>query len=275
MKKIHLPDAGAFFEVIAFALEAFDIAGIASEGEDLEIYLEDELLGNNAFRAALQEIEKLLKKAGRIEEVPDKNWNALWESNFEPITLGREIRIRAGFHEPDPKIKYEIVINPMMSFGTGHHATTRQMLSAMLGHSFEGKKVLDMGCGTGVLSVLAEKLGAMKTDAIDHDPHSFENAKENARLNHCRRIRVLLGDESSVTNKDYDFILANINREVIRKQLPLYRSAIKDGGILISSGYLRPDRALILEAARGAGFEFVRHTEESDWLMMEFKASRR
>ncbi len=275
MKKIHLPDAAAFFEVIAFALEAFDIAGLSSEGDDVDIFLEDELLGNNTFRTAIREIENLLKSEMRIEELPDKNWNALWESNFEPIALGREIRIRAAFHKPDPGFKYEIVINPMMSFGTGHHASTRQMLSAMPGHSFEGKKVLDMGCGTGVLSVLAEKLGAATIDAIDHDPHSFENAKENARLNHCRRIRVHLGNESSVTGKDYDFILANINREVIRKQLPLYRSVIKDGGILISSGYLRPDRELILKASEKAGFEFLRQTEESDWLMMEFKASRR
>ncbi len=275
MKKIHLPGAGAFFEVIAFALEAFDIAGIAAEGEDLDIYLEEELLEDEPFRAALRGIEKFLEKPRHIDEVPDKNWNALWESNFEPITLGREIRIRAGFHNADPQFKYEIIINPMMSFGTGHHATTRQMLSAMMPHSFEGKKVLDMGCGTGVLSVLAEKLGAREIDAIDHDRHSFENAKENARLNACKRIRVRLGDEKLLRKKDYDFILANINREVILKQMPLYRAVINDGGILISSGYLRPDREMIGEAAAKAGFEFVRQTEESDWLMMEFKASRR
>lgn len=275
MKKIHLPGAAAFFEVIAFVLEAFDIAGIAAEGEDLDIFLEEEMLEDKNFSASFREIEKLLDKPHCIEEVPDQNWNVLWESNFEPITLGREIRIRAGFHQPDPHFTHEIIINPMMSFGTGHHATTRQMLSAMLRHSFEEKKVLDMGCGTGILSVMAEKLGATEIDAIDHDPHSFENAKENARLNHCKHIRTYLGDDKLLTNKGYDYILANINREVILKQLPLYRSVINDGGTLITSGYLRSDRNIIRKAATKAGFEFVRQTEESDWLMTEFKATCR
>ncbi len=273
MKKICFPDAEPYFDLLALAFEIFEVDGLAAENGRVELYVSDVLAENTEFQKVLNDFVREMGLNFRIETVEEQNWNALWESNFEPIIVGRYLRIRAPFHESDPSFDYEIVINPRMSFGTGHHATTRLMLEALLRHNLKGKKVLDMGTGTGVLAILAEHLGASEVDAIDYDPNSFENAVQNTTVNTCRKVRVLQGDEKAIPSKGYDLILANINRETIKKQLPAFREAIANGGTLLCSGFLLEDEASVSTAAGASGFIFIEKNQENPWLMIEFKAT--
>jgi len=273
MKRISFPDGEPYFDLLALALEIFETEGLAAEEGRIDVYVSYALAGDPEFQKVLNDFAREMDLSYRMENVEDQNWNALWESNFEPIAIGTALRIRAPFHEADPSFEREIVINPRMSFGTGHHATTRLMLEALLNQQLSGKKVLDMGTGTGVLAILAEQLGAAEVDAIDYDPNSFENAVQNASVNHCRKVQVLQGDDRAIPSEGYDLILANINRETIKKQLPAFRAAIAFGGTLLCSGFLLEDEADIISSAEKNGFIFVDKKHENPWLMIEFKAT--
>ncbi|NBO48342.1 MAG: 50S ribosomal protein L11 methyltransferase [Chitinophagia bacterium] len=170
----------------------------------------------------------------------DKNWNASWESNFDPVSLPGKVLVRADFHPSQPGFEHEIVITPKMSFGTGHHATTRMMLQAMLEIDFNGKKVLDFGTGTGILAILAEKLGAEEIMAIDNDRWSFENTLENLAANKMSRIQVECRDDLYQIGL-FDVILANINKNILSEYVSNLRDALKPGGTIIISGLLSND----------------------------------
>jgi ribosomal protein L11 methyltransferase len=173
------------------------------------------------------------------------NWNQLWESNFQPVVVDDFAGIRASFHEPIKGVRYEIVITPKMSFGTGHHATTCLMIRQMCEIIFSGKTVMDFGTGTGILSILAEKMGAASIIAIDNDEWSITNATENLEKNICSKIKVEKAD-SAAGEKSYDIILANINKNVIIDNLSTLVKQLEPGGILVLSGLLASDEAAIL-----------------------------
>ena len=158
-------------------------------------------------------------------EIEQENWNSTWESNFNPIQVGEECTVRAPFHER-PKIGFDVVIEPKMSFGTGHHETTHMMLQHILDHGFDGKSVLDMGSGTGVLAILAAMKGATNIDAIDVDHWCYLNATENVERNNCTQVRVLEGDVSLLKDQKYNIILANINRNILLEDIPAYASCL-------------------------------------------------
>ncbi|MBK5270244.1 MAG: 50S ribosomal protein L11 methyltransferase [Bacteroidia bacterium] len=207
--------------------------------------------------------------------IEETNWNQLWESNFQPVIINDLLHkkpwvsIRAVFHKPMIEIEHEIIITPKMSFGTGHHATTSMMMQQMSGIDFEGKTVLDFGTGTGILSILAEKLGASKIIAVDYDEWSIENAKENFQQNNCKKIKLIYADTIIPVNK-FDVILANINKNVILKNFPAMAEQVALNGILLISGLLAEDEKDILHEVSKFPLTFNKTTAENNWICLSF-----
>lgn len=206
-----------------------------------------------------------------ITLIPQKNWNEVWESNFEPIQIGDQVFVRATFHEPKPEFPYEIVIDPKMAFGTGHHQTTAMMMALMLENDFAGKKVLDMGCGTGILAILAAKLGAADIVAIDYDIVCYESTIENSALNNIANIKALCGSKEAIPQEQYDIILANINRNILTDQMESYAKVLKPGGEIYFSGfYESPDLDIISDEARKYDLKYIIHKKDKDWVAAKF-----
>lgn len=206
--------------------------------------------------------------------IKGENWNALWESNFPPVIIDGECTIKASFHKDLPLTPYTIIIDPKMAFGTGHHNTTHLMVSALLNESVQGKKVLDMGCGTGILAILAAMKGAASpVDAIDIDPIAVESVIENAKKNGVGGlVRVIEGDSTKIdNNRRYDVILANINRNIILNDICRYAASIERDGALVLSGFYEDDADMIVaEASKYSLAEEVRIKREN-WMMIKLK----
>ncbi|MEO0776412.1 MAG: 50S ribosomal protein L11 methyltransferase [Bacteroidota bacterium] len=202
--------------------------------------------------------------------IPAQNWNARWEANFAPIRVEQFCAIRADFHPPQTGVEHEIIINPKMAFGTGHHETTYLVLSLLHRLPLAGRRVLDYGCGTGVLAILAAKCGAQPVDAIDYDVLAYDNTLENCRVNATEGVRVFHGTLEKLHDRRYDLILANINRNVILAQLSALYSMVLPGGTLVVSGFLLRDRALLQQSAEREGFHFGELDHRNQWLCMRF-----
>ncbi|MXV50223.1 50S ribosomal protein L11 methyltransferase [Pedobacter sp. HMF7647] len=206
-----------------------------------------------------------------VNKVPHKNWNEIWESNFQPLIIGDKCYVRATFHEPRPEFPYEIIIDPKMAFGTGHHQTTSLMMQFLLEEDVVNKSVLDMGCGTGILAILAEKLQANDLLAIDYDPVCYDSTLENCSLNHSSYIRALCGSKEVIPERKFDLILANINRNILLDQLPAYRAVSDSGTVLLMSGfYESPDLEIIKHAAEQIGYHFTSHKTFDNWTAARF-----
>lgn len=205
------------------------------------------------------------------ESMPDKNWNEVWESNFEPIVIDDRCSIRAPFHTNLPKTTFEIVIEPKMSFGTGHHATTHQMVEFVLDNEFKGLRVLDMGCGTGILAILAAMKGASHVLAIDNDDWAFENAEENVARNAPGKVDVKLGDAGLLGSEYFDVILANINRNILLADMESYVDVLVSGGLLFLSGILIEDISVIINCAVGLGLTPLEQKDRKGWVALSFK----
>lgn len=204
-----------------------------------------------------------------VKEIEQENWNATWEQNFKPITVGEVCEVRAPFHEKS-NVTYDIVIEPKMSFGTGHHETTHMMLQFILDHDFKGKTVLDMGSGTGVLAILAEMRGAMSVDAIDIDNWCYLNALENVERNHGKHIKVYEGDASLLKGRKYDVIIANINRNILLSDIPEYAKCLTGEGQLFLSGFYKEDIPLITEKCNEFGLRFENNKEKNNWVAVKY-----
>lgn len=201
-----------------------------------------------------------------IEQV---NWNAEWEKNFTPIVVSDNCRVRAPFHDKGNE-EYDIIIEPKMSFGTGHHATTHMMIQHILKDNFIGKKVLDMGCGTAVLAILAEMRGAGPLDAIDIDEWCYLNSIENAERNNCTKITVEQGDASLLRNRKYDIIIANINRNILLNDMKTYANCLSKDGIIYLSGFYIEDLDLIKSECTNQGLTYVNHYVKDQWVAAKF-----
>ncbi|QXV64926.1 50S ribosomal protein L11 methyltransferase [Mucilaginibacter achroorhodeus] len=220
---------------------------------------------------ALEPYREMFTFSYEVTLIPQKNWNEVWESNFEPIQIGDQVFVRATFHEAKPEFPYEIVIDPKMAFGTGHHQTTAMVMQLMLENDFAGKKVLDMGCGTGILAILAAKLGAADLTAIDYDPVCYESTIENAALNHVNNIKAICGSKEVIPAEQYDIILANINRNILLDQMDSYARVLKPGGEIYFSGfYESPDLDIITEEARKYDLKYITHKKDKDWVAAKF-----
>jgi ribosomal protein L11 methyltransferase len=205
------------------------------------------------------------------EIIPSQNWNALWESNFEPVVVNGFCTIRAHFHDIEVATLYDIVITPKMSFGTGHHATTQLMIMIMKDLDFKGKSVLDFGTGTGVLAILAEMLGASEVLAIDNDEWSAENANENIGRNQCEKIKVQLGSIEALSYAKTDIILANINRHILLEYMQPSYERLNNSGVILMSGLLKEDKEIIVKAAIDIGFHLVQANEQTNWIALLFE----
>ena len=206
----------------------------------------------------------------QITEIEQVNWNEEWEKNFSPIVVEDLCTVRANFH-PVPNTRYDIVITPKMSFGPGHHETTYMMLQQLLPLSLEGAKVLDMGCGTGILAIMAALRGARDITAIDIDPWCVENATENVQQNDCSFITIKEGDVSLIAGEQYNLILANINRNILLSDIPAYTQALLPLGLLLVSGFYVEDLPAIKEKCQKIGLTYLSHIERNRWVSAKFQ----
>ena len=205
----------------------------------------------------------------KVEEMPDKDWNELWEASYQPVVVNERCRVRAPFHEPDPSFEFDLVIEPKMSFGTANHETTAQIIQLMLETDFKGKAVLDMGSGTAVLAILAKKLGSARTVAIDNDEWAYRNAFTNIELNGISDIEIVLGDALSIKGS-FDVVLANINRNILLRDMHFYVEAMNPDVHIFFSGFYTEDLPSIREEAERLGLHYCRHLSRNNWVAAEF-----
>jgi len=203
------------------------------------------------------------------KEIEQTNWNAEWEKNFNPIQVNDLVSIRAPFHE-NPNLPYDIVIEPKMSFGTGHHETTHMMVQHLMDVDLENKKVLDMGCGTGILAIFAEMKGANPIDAIDIDNWCYLNSLENLERNNCSKISVYEGDASLLKDKNYDVIIANINRNILINDMETYTTCLNENGVLLLSGFYKEDISIIEEETKKHNLSLERTIIRNNWVALKF-----
>jgi ribosomal protein L11 methyltransferase len=202
--------------------------------------------------------------------VEDENWNAIWESNYEPVVIKNKCGIRAPFHPENKDVEYDLIIEPKMSFGTAHHETTSNMIEFLLEEDLKGKSVLDMGCGTSVLAILAAKRGSSKVFAIDNDEWAYNNSLENILKNNEPEINVILGDANSLTNLYFDVIIANINRNILLNDIKFYANSLNDNGILLMSGFYEQDIPAIKEECGKYNLNFDRYISKNNWVAIRF-----
>ena len=204
-----------------------------------------------------------------IEEIAQVNWNEEWEKNFDPIVVDGKCHVRAPFH-PKTNAEFDIIIEPKMSFGTGHHETTHMMIQHLLETDITNKKTLDMGCGTAILGILAEMKGAKPIDAIDIDNWCYLNSIENAERNNCHEITVYEGDAALLKDKNYDVIIANINRNILLNDMQQYVNSLKKDGILLLSGFYNEDIPFIDASCTEKGLTFVKKFERNNWVSLKY-----
>ncbi len=236
--------------------------GFIEEGVTLIAFISETRFNQEDFEKILEKFSILAYSKTQIENI---NWNKKWEDEFEPVVVDNFAGIRAHFHQPLKHVQYEIVITPKMSFGTGHHATTYMMIQLMSNLDFKEKKVMDFGTGTGVLAILAEKMGALVITAIDNDEWSIINAIENCEQNNCTKITLQEADAIPASDQ-YDIILANINLNVLLANMPVIASACSTPGKILLSGFFNTDEQAIMESATAAGLRKSALLRQKDWI---------
>lgn len=253
------------------------IAELGYAGFESFVETEDGVLAyiqkNDWNESLLNEVEILKNSSFQIsftrKEIEQVNWNEEWEKNFEPILVDEICSVRAPFHSK-PDVQYDIVIEPKMSFGTGHHETTHMMIQHILKNDWQGKKVLDMGCGTAVLAILAEMKGAQPIDAIDIDNWCYLNSMENAERNNCKHITVYEGDASLLQDKKYESIIANINRNILLNDMKVYAACLSENGELYLSGFYSEDLEAIEKECNKHGLKLVDYLTRNNWVGAKF-----
>ena len=243
------PSGQAIRDTLIALLSQHPFESFAESENSVAAYIPQNLYNENQVLETLNEISQNIPMSWEVNLIAEQNWNKTWEENYQPVTIAGKCLIRAPFHASNPKIKYEIIIEPKMSFGTAHHETTSMMIELLMEENVAGKDVLDMGCGTGVLAILASKMGAKKVMAIDNDEWSYENSLENVTRNNCANIAVKMGDNQAIGDDKYDLILANINRNILLQQIESYAGALNNGGKIYLSGFYENDIPLLLQKA--------------------------
>lgn len=251
-------------------LDDFGFEGFEEDNQFLKAYISSENFNENLFNVFIEEND--LKHYKSI--IKETNWNEKWESSFQPILIHSKrdnapfVYIRAHFHAPHSSVLHDLNITPKMSFGTGHHATTYLMIQEMAELDFNGKFVVDFGTGTGALAILAEKMGATGVLGIDNDNWSISNANENITTNKCENIKIINADKCLVLNQKADILLANINLNIIKENLPAIKDCVKENGIVLFSGILKNNLIDIENAIKSSGLNIVYVLEKDNWLLI-------
>lgn len=262
---LTVPD-NATREILIALLSDAGYEGFEETAEGLQAYISEDM-----FRQ--QQVAGLANSYGvavNTTRIKKQNWNHEWEQHFQPVVIDDFCVIRADFHPAKPGVKYDIVITPKMSFGTGHHATTQLMVEEMKTIDMAGKKVLDFGTGTGILAILAELMGAADIIAIDNDEWAFENAKDNLLRNSCKKISLSQGSLEMVEGGTYDIILANINRHILLQYMTVLYEKLEGQGTIIMSGLLAEDNELVTKTAIENGFKYIRKCARDNWISLVF-----
>lgn len=241
------------------------------EGSNLEAYITEDDFNEVRLNQTIDQYFPEMYFSRQVERILSQDWNAEWEKNFEAVRVRDFCEVRPPFRTPTAGMRHDIVVAPKMAFGTGHHATTWLMIDQCAQLDFEGKRVLDMGCGTGVLGILARKCGAAQVDAVDIDRWSFENAQENASLNAISDLRVVQGDASAIPGDCYDILLANINRNVLIADRDQYIDRLQAGGTLVLSGIYDFDESQLAAHYKTAGLKLIRRAERDTWVLLAFR----
>ena len=268
---IRLNPVVPFADILVARLNEIDFESYAEDETGVKAYAQTHLMNEDAVKDIITEVAELCKLSYTIKEIKQENWNKQWENNFEPVHINDQCVIRAHFHDAFSNKEYELIITPKMSFGTGHHETTSLVMNEMFSIDFTGKSVLDMGSGTGVLAILASKLGASSLVGIDFDEWAYENAKENSGLNSVSNIDFIHGNADVIGDAKFDVILANINRNIILQEIEAYVGAMNEKSQILLSGFLKEDIFLILEKSEQFGLELVVSKHKNKWQMLHLK----
>ncbi len=231
----------------------------------ISAYMPYELYNEGRILETLDEIRQMIPLSWEVKQIEEQNWNKTWEENYPAVTISGRCYIRAPFHPHNPDVDFELLIEPKMSFGTAHHETTSMMIELLLDEDVAGKDVLDMGCGTGVLAILASKKGAKNVLAIDNDEWAYKNALENVGRNDCQEIIVKMGDEQVIGNTKFDLIIANINRNILLLQIDKYAEVLKPGGRIFMSGFYENDIPVLLEKAEPHELKLQAKRTKNKW----------
>jgi ribosomal protein L11 methyltransferase len=262
-------------EIVTAEISELPFESFSNEDPFLKCYIQKELYDAHALKVYLAGVEGYgfdIEHTATL--IPATNWNALWESQFNPIVVDNQCTIKASFHEGLKRTRFNITIDPKMAFGTGHHQTTYMMCRALLQNedAVRGKVVMDMGCGTAILAILAAKMKASKVYGIDIDAVAAISAYDNARLNRVgTKMETYCGDASLLQRNSYDVLLANINRNILLQDIPTYALCIRKGGLLFVSGFYVEDMPMIVGTAMHAGLEYVSHDSIDNWCCIKFK----
>ncbi|WP_420388502.1 50S ribosomal protein L11 methyltransferase [Roseivirga sp.] len=258
-----------FREILIAEMGELDFETFMDTEVGFEAYISEEQFSHPALQTLFNRYRKQTRIWYELKKIPRENWNEEWEKNYSPIAVGDKIFVRATFHPARPEVPYEIIINPQMSFGTGHHETTHQLLALQLELDHQGKKVLDVGSGTGILAIMAAKLGAKSVAATDIDDWCIENALENLALNQVEAEFVKQGTIHELQlNGTYEIILANINTHVLLDEMEAYTKLLADQGHLFLSGFYESDKPQIMELAGSLGLKEVKFTTEKNWVAL-------
>lgn len=253
-------------EVLVAELAELGFESFEEGDKELLAYIQEDVFEIDALREVLDDHEVSFS----MHTIAQQNWNEAWEKSFDPVIVGDFCAVRADFHEAIPDVAYDIVITPKMSFGTGHHDTTRLMIEQMSELDMKNKTVLDFGTGTGVLAILAELLGAKEIMAIDTDEWSYENTLENVQSNKVHKIYVKKGSLEVVAGEQYDIILANINRHILLAYMSDMQQALNPGGQVLMSGILPEDEELVTQEAEKVGLKKQSMTASDKWICIRF-----
>jgi ribosomal protein L11 methyltransferase len=258
-------------EILMAGLAEIGFESFQEEEDSVSGYIPVDVYRGTKVLAFLKKRSKATGLVYGYKRIKTENWNALWESQYMPVTVAGKCLVRAPFHDPDQGMKYDIVIEPKMSFGTAHHETTELMIGMMMKEKMRKKKVLDMGCGTGVLAILAFKMGAATVEAIDNDEWAYLNAKDNILKNNAPSISVIRGDGKTIPPGNYDFILANINRNVLLDDIPRYAVHLAASGVLMLSGFYGADLDMIIKKAKSESLQYMTSETKNHWAVAKFK----
>lgn len=261
-------------EIVTSKMSMIGFEGFVEGDHFYMAYIEESIYSGDQLNLLTDELAEMgIRFSYHYHQVEDQNWNETWESGFQPVLIDGKVLVRAPFHDAGQDIPCTLIIEPKMSFGTGHHFTTRLMVRAMLNVSLVGKRVLDMGCGTGVLSILASKSGASRVLGVDHDQWAYENALENVERNETSSVEIRLGEVEVLGQEEFDLILANITRNVLVNDMSAYEQHLSAQGTMIVSGFLAEDVQHVLNAGYQCGISHLSTVEDNNWICLTFKKS--